>query len=61
MFLDLFKDELPDKGIGLCKHKTEILTTSPNHLIPLTAFQEYKVNQSGNFKFLGAPFGSPDF
>ena len=37
MFLDLLKEDLADKGLDLCKHKTEIITTTPNHLEPVTS------------------------
>ena len=61
MFLDILKEELADKGLDLCLNKTEIITTSQNHMVPLNAFENCESNQTGNFKLLGAPFGSSEY
>ena len=61
MFLDILKKELADKGLDLCLNKTESITTSRNHMVPLTAFENYEINETGTFKVLGAPFDSADY
>ena len=58
-FLELLKG-LDDKGLKMCLDKTEIIPTAPDHLVPLNAFTDFEVNETGNLNFLGAPFGSKE-
>ena len=55
------KEGLDDKGLKMCLDKTEIIPTAPNHLVPLNAFSDFAVNPTGDFNFLGAPFGSKEY
>ena len=61
-FCDQLMEALSNVGLEMQKAKCEIVPACTNSgTAAKEAFQGFKYNSSGDFKLLGAPFGTPEF
>ena len=61
-FCNRMEQLLADVGLSLQRAKCEVVPTAgASHQVPADTFNGFKFNPGGDFKLLGAPFGSAEF